>query len=89
MPLAQNCHLDLRDNIAGVRNVYLAPFYDVGNAYVNGHEIGDIAQAVGLGLRVDVQWLGMIERTMLRFDVAKSLSGDTPTQFWFGLQHPF
>jgi hypothetical protein len=71
------------------RNIYLAPFYDVGNCYVNGHELGTNAHAVGAGLRVDVTWLGMIERTTLRFDIAKTVNGNYPVQFWFGIQHPF
>lgn len=89
VPVFQNCKFDTFDHIAGVRNVYLAPFYDVGQMYVNGKGIGDVAQAVGLGLRVDVQWIGIIERTMLRMDVAQAINMNTPTQFWFGVQHPF
>jgi hypothetical protein len=90
VPVFQNCKYDVFDHIAGVRNVYLAPFYDVGQAYLSGRGVGgDIAQAVGLGLRVDVQWIAIIERTMLRMDVAQAINLDTPTQFWFGIQHPF
>jgi hypothetical protein len=44
---------------------------------------------VGLGLRVDVAWLGLIERTMLRLDVAKTINSNAPVQFWIGVQHPF
>jgi hemolysin activation/secretion protein len=89
VPICVNRSWDFVDHVAAVRNVYLAPFYDVGNAYVNGHELGAIAHAVGAGLRVDVTWLGMIERTTLRFDIAKTVNGNYPTQFWFGVQHPF
>ncbi|MEI7686674.1 MAG: hypothetical protein WCL32_16775, partial [Planctomycetota bacterium] len=89
VPIFQNCKFDYFDHVAGIRNVYLAPFYDVGQMYVNGKGIGDVAHAVGLGLRVDVQWIGIIERTMLRFDVAQAINVNTPTQFWFGVQHPF
>ena len=77
------------DDIAGIRNIYLAPFFDIGDAYVNGHSLGPTAHAVGAGLRVDVAWLGIIERTILRLDVAKAIGGDTPVQIWFGVQHPF
>jgi hypothetical protein len=89
LPIASNVDWDFCDHVAGVRNVYVAPFYDVGNAYLNGHQMGNIAHAVGAGLRVDVTWLGLIERTMLRFDVAKTVNVDAPVQFWFGIQHPF
>ncbi len=89
VPVFTNLSLDVCDHVAGLRNVYLAPFYDVGDAYVNGHSIGATAHAVGLGLRFDVAWLGLIERTILRLDIAKAIGGDTPVQFWFGVQHPF
>jgi hemolysin activation/secretion protein len=89
IPLVRQVNWDCCDHVVGVRNVYMAPFYDVGNAYVLGHEEGPVAHALGLGLRVDVAWLSLIERTTLRFDVAKTLNATTPWQFWFGFQHPF
>jgi hypothetical protein len=89
VPLFKNLSFDVCDHIAGIRNIYLAPFYDVGDAYVNGHSLGSTAHAVGAGLRVDVAWLGLIERTILRLDIAKTIGGDTPVQIWFGVQHPF
>jgi Peptidase family M1 domain len=89
IPLVQRVNLDLLDHAVGVRNIYGAPFYDVGNTYLNGKESGPIAHAVGVGLRVDVAWFSLIERTIVRFDVAKTVNDDTPLQFWFGLDHPF
>ena len=61
-----------------LRNVYGAPFYDVGDAYLNGKESGPIAHAVGVGLRIDVAWFSLIERTIVRFDVAKTVNDNTP-----------
>jgi hypothetical protein len=89
IPLVQRVNLDLLDHAVGVRNVYGAPFYDVGDAYLNGKESGPIAHAVGAGLRIDVAWFSLIERTIVRFDVAKTVNDNTPWQFWFGLDHPF
>ena len=89
VPLVTNIGCDFVDHIGSIRNIYLAPFYDVGNAYLNGQALGTNAHAVGAGLRVDITWLGMIERTTLRFDVAKTVNGSYPVQFWFGIQHPF
>jgi hypothetical protein len=89
IPLARNLTCDFCDHFVGVRNVYLAPFYDVGDSYLNGRSFGPVAHAVGAGLRIDLAWLGLIERTILRFDVAKTVNADTPVQFWFGVQHPF
>jgi hypothetical protein len=89
VPIIKHVDWDYVDHFAGVRNVYLAPFYDVGNAYFRGHPEGPIAHAVGLGLRVDVALLGLIERMMLRLDVAKAIDTNAPVQFWFGVEHPF
>jgi hypothetical protein len=89
LPLVRHVEWDCCDHVAGIRNIWAAPFYDVGNAYVNGHEVGPVAHALGLGLRFDVAFLSLIERTTLRFDVAKTVNCSTPWQFWFGVQHPF
>jgi hypothetical protein len=89
IPVVRHLDWDFCDHVGSVRNIYAAPFYDVGNAYVNGHEVAPIAHAVGLGLRVDVAWLALIERTTFRFDVAKTVNSSAPVQFWFGITHPF
>jgi hemolysin activation/secretion protein len=89
IPLVQHVTWDCCDHFVGVRNIYLAPFYDVGDMYVRGRSLGPVAHAVGLGLRIDLAWLGLIERTMFRFDAAQALGTDTPLQFWVGIQHPF
>src|SRR5262249_27293654 len=89
VPLVQRVNWDLCDHVVGIRNIYVAPFYDVGNAYVNGHEVGPVAHAVGAGLRVNVALFSLIERSTLRFDFAKTLNSSTPWQFWFGFTVPF
>jgi hypothetical protein len=88
-PLVRDVHWDCADHIVGLRHIYGATFYDVGNAYLNGRSQGPIAQAVGAGLRLDLAWFSFIERTILRFDVAKALDSRAPVQFWFGVRHPF
>jgi Peptidase family M1 domain len=89
VPLARNVEWDALDRTVGARNLWLAPFYDVGAVYTNGLVVGDVAHALGLGLRVDTALFSFIERVTFRFDVAKTLNDDTPVQFWFGVQHPF
>lgn len=89
-PVARNVTWDILDHCVGARNVYLATFYDVGAVYANGRAVGgNVAHAVGAGVRVDVAIFSFIERATLRFDVGKSLNGGTPLQFWFGVQHAF
>jgi hypothetical protein len=89
VPLATGLTYDACDHIFGLRNVYGAAFYDAGDAYGLRHQVGPVAQAVGGGLRLDVSWFSLVERTTLRVDVAKSLTDPTPLQFWFGVGLPF
>jgi hypothetical protein len=89
VPVVQRVEWDMLDHMAGLRNAYVAAFYDVGDAYVNGRSYGPVAHGVGLGLRLDLAFLGVVERATLRFDVAKAINADTPVQFWFAVQHPF
>ena len=67
----------------------LNPFYDIGDATLKGQSFGPVAHAAGAGLGLDVVWLGLIERTMLRVDFAKALNTNTPMQIWFRIEHPF
>jgi hemolysin activation/secretion protein len=89
VPLATRLNLDCCDHVVGLRNVWGAAFYDVGDAYVNNRSVGPVAHAVGAGLRLDVAWFSFVERTMLRLDVAKTVNCDSGVQVWFGIQHPF
>ena len=89
LPIVRHAEWDALDHCVGARNAWFAAFYDVGDVYVSGREIGRVAHAVGGGLRVDVAVFSFIERATLRFDVAKTLNDNTPFQFWFGIQHAF
>jgi hypothetical protein len=89
VPLIRRVEWDVLDHMAGVRNIYAAAFYDVGDAYVHGNSYGPVAHALGMGLRVDTAFLGVVERATLRLDIAKAINADTGVQLWFGLQHPF
>ncbi len=89
VPLVKGLTWDCCDHVVGLRNIYGATFCDVGDAYLNGKSMGPVAYAVGGGLRLDVTWFGFVERTMLRFDVAQTVNGDSPTQFIFAVGAPF
>lgn len=89
VPLAKGLTWDVCDHSLGLRNVYGAAFYDVGDIYSNGHTLGPVAHSFGGGLRFDVAWFSLIERTILRMEVAKTVNASSPVQFWFGVQHPF
>jgi hypothetical protein len=89
VPLARGLTYDFCDHVGGLRSIWGTLFYDVGDAYVSGHSMGPVAHAVGAGLYLDVTWFGLIERTLLRFDVAKTVNANSPVQFWFGVNFPF
>jgi hypothetical protein len=89
VPLWQDIEYPVCDGVATAKNLYAALFYDAGDSYINGHSTGPVANAFGVGLRLDVSWFGMIERTMLRFDVAKTINDSSPWEFWFGITYPF
>ena len=89
-PIVKDIEWDVLDHAIGARSLWLATFYDIGDIYSNGHSVGGgVAQAVGVGLRVDVAVFSFIERATLRFDVAKTVNDATPVQFWFGVQQAF
>jgi hemolysin activation/secretion protein len=89
VPLGRDLDWSCFDSAARLHRLYLATFYDVGCAYLNGHVVGTTAHACGTGLRMDVAWFSFMERTVFRFDVAKSVRTKAPTQFWLGFEHPF
>jgi hypothetical protein len=89
VPIIRRVEYDVCDHLVGVRNIYAAAFYDIGDAYIDSHSFGPVVHALGMGLRLDLAWLGVVERTTMRFDVAKTVNADTPWQFWFGFHHPF
>lgn len=89
MPIWCRAEVDAIDHFFRLKNLYLAPFYEVGDAYLDHQSFGPVAHAVGVGLRFDVAWFSFLERTMLRLDVAKAVNVNSGYQFWFGIQHPF
>ena len=89
VPVVRGINWDVADHVAGLRSIWLVAFYDAGAVYANGHLVDNVAHAVGLGARFDVAWFSFIERTMIRFEVAKTINADSPVQFWLGMQHAF
>jgi hypothetical protein len=89
LPLLARVEYNCLDNVVGLRALYLATFYDVGEIYVNGRSVGGVAHALGLGLRADVSWFSFIERTTLRLDLAKTINENSPWQLWLGFVQPF
>ncbi|HTU91773.1 MAG TPA: M1 family metallopeptidase [Gemmataceae bacterium] len=89
VPAARNLHLNFLDHVMTLHGIDVVPFSDVGNTYISGRQVAPTAVDGGLSLRFDVSWFSFVERTLLRFDVAKTLDASTGTQFWFGVGVPF
>jgi hypothetical protein len=89
VPVVRSVNWDVADHVAGLRSIWAVAFYDVGAVYANGRIVDDVAHSLGLGLRLDVAWFSFIERTVVRFDMAKTVNSDSPVQFWLGIQHAF
>ena len=89
VPLTRKLDYQIWERMANLKKVYAIGFYDVGSAYVGGHQVDNIAHAVGEALRVDIAWFSFLERTIFRIDVAKAVNVNTPVQYWFGMEHPF
>jgi hypothetical protein len=89
VPAAQNLRFNCIDHVITLHGIDVVPFSDVGNTYVSGRQVAPTVYDAGLSLRFDVSWFSFVERTLLRFDVAKTLNADTGTQLWFGVGVPF
>ena len=89
IPVKRDVGLEVADRLLRLRTVTLAPFYDVGDTYVAGRSLGPVAHALGVGLRLQVDFFSFLERATIRFDVAQALGQNTAPQFWFGIQQPF
>jgi hypothetical protein len=89
VPAARDLHLNCCDHVMTLHGIDLVPFSDVGNTYISGRQVAPTAVDAGVSLRFDVSWFSFVERTLLRFDIAKTLNASTGTQFWFGVGVPF
>lgn len=89
VPLARDLSYDIGDHVLGLRNLYMAPFCDVGDTYQAGHLLGGTACCLGCGLRADTSWFSFIERAIFSLDVAKTVTTNTGFQIWIQFEHPF
>src|SRR5262249_36809047 len=88
-PLIRGVKWGVIDHPTGLRDVYFAPFFDVGDSYVGGLPPGGVGHALVVGIWLFVAWFGFVERTILRVDVAKTINSNSPAQVWVGVQQPF
>ncbi len=80
---------DFIDHIVGLKNIYGAAFYDVGQSYLHGRW-GPVVHGPGFGLRFDVALFAFLERATLRIDLAQPVGlGPRGPVIWFGLNQVF
>lgn len=89
LPIIRDVEWDVVDHTAGLRNLYVAAFCDVGDIYVQQRPVGPVAVAMGAGFRAELAWFSFIERSTFRLDIAKTVNAASSVQFWIGIQHPF
>jgi hypothetical protein len=87
-PLTEEMNLEVADNLAQLRSVDAAVFYDVGESYLFDKSQGGVDHAVGAGLYFDLPLLSFVERLTFRVEYGQSLVTNTGV-FWFGLYRAF
>lgn len=89
IPVKRDIDFEVMDRLLRLRTFTLAPFYDVGDIYIDGRSLGPVAHAVGVGFCFQVDFFSFLERATLRIDVAQTIGRDTSPQFWLHVQQPF
>ena len=87
-PVTGEVDYEVVDNIAALRSVNAAMFYDVGESFLFDQSQGGLDHAVGAGLYFDVPLLSFVENLTVRVEYGRSVTNDTGA-FWFGLFHAF
>jgi len=89
-PLVNNLNWSFFDNILGVESVSGVTFFDAGSTWYESGDAAKWKKDIGAGLRFTVNFASMLEKVIVRFDVAQPLNGRAKdTHFWFGLNHAF
>jgi len=90
MPLADNIKIYLLDNIARLRTIQSVFFCDIGRAWYSDYSDADFKKDAGAGLRLHFDICGILERVVVRIDVAQAINekGEDP-RVWFGVSQTF
>lgn len=90
MPLVDNIKIYLLDNIARLRTIQSVFFYDIGKAWHSDYSDADFKKDAGAGLRLHFDICGILERVVVRIDVAQAINekGKNP-RVWFGINQSF
>jgi outer membrane protein assembly factor BamA len=80
----------LFDNLLHLEDIGLVGFFDFGKAWYSDFDDSGFKKDLGLGLRLGVNLGGILEKVILRLDVAQALGeSKNKPRLWFGINHSF
>jgi len=86
-PITGELDYQVVDNMAALRSIDAALFYDVGESFLFDETQG-VDHAIGLGIYYDIPLLSFVENLTVRVEYGRSVTNDTGV-FWFGLYRAF
>jgi hypothetical protein len=87
-PLWRNIDRDVLDHALSFRNLFGTVFYDVGQSFLAGKDLG-VVSGIGVGLRLDTTLFSFLERATLRLDIAQPIGTGRGPILWMGLNQVF
>lgn len=89
-PLWKNVNMAAADHLVGLEEINGVAFFDGGTAWYETFGDAKWRSDVGGGLRFTVNFGSLLEKVVLRFDVAQPLrEPEDGVHFWFGFNHAF
>lgn len=89
-PLKDDARLYFLDNIFCLNKVQGVVFFDAGKAWYSDFSEQDFKKDAGIGLRIHLGTIGILERLVLRVDVARAINAPKEdAHIWFGVNQSF
>ena len=89
-PLVSGLRWSVADHILGLEAIDGVVFFDAGQAWFSSFDAARFAKAAGAGLRFKVNVGGLLEKVVVRLDVAQAVADrDQDPRVWLGVQHAF
>ena len=89
-PIKDNMKIYVLDNILGFESLGGVFFADAGQSWFGDFDESDLKKNAGFGLRVTVSVGSLLEKVIIRADVAQAINdSDEDPRFWLGLNHAF
>lgn len=90
-PLVRDINRYWLDNFVGLEQIQTVAFVDAGKAWFSDYSLSHWKRDAGLGFRIHLHLLGLVERTSVRIDGARPLGDreDDDWRFWLGINQAF